>query len=120
MLGGTHLPVTWADVDDAEALRILLADNAASDAATNDNDALFELLQAMPSLEGTGYDGDDLDALTALLSPSDPTPPPAARDVPEPETGRYGVIVECKGEDDQRSIYERLTAEGYACRVVVA
>lgn len=31
----------------------------------------------------------------------------------------YQVIIECRGEDDQRAVYERMTAEGYTCRLTV-
>jgi DNA modification methylase len=65
------IPVTWIDVDDDHALRILLADNRTNDLATyNDNalaDLLKELQDATGTLDGTGYDGDDLDQLLADL-----------------------------------------------------
>jgi len=31
---------------------------------------------------------------------------------------QYGVIVMCDGEDDQERVYNRLTEEGYTCKVV--
>ena len=31
----------------------------------------------------------------------------------------YQVIIECRDENDQREVYERMTAEGYSCRVTV-
>lgn len=31
---------------------------------------------------------------------------------------QYAVTVMCKDEEDQQRIYERLTGEGYDCRVV--
>ena len=50
-----------------EALRILLADNRTTDLASYDNDGLEELLKELASsdkgLEGTLFDGDDLDSL---------------------------------------------------------
>lgn len=53
--------------DDDEALRILLADNRTTDLASYDNDGLEELLKELASsdkgLEGTLFDGDDLDSL---------------------------------------------------------
>ena len=61
------VPVHWVDVDDEAALRILLADNRTSDLATNDDAVMAELLMALAKTEiglpGTGYDGDDLDAI---------------------------------------------------------
>jgi hypothetical protein len=61
------IPVTWVDVSDEEAVRILLADNRTNDLASYNDDALAELLQDLMeqtgSLDGTGFDGDALDEL---------------------------------------------------------
>jgi ParB-like chromosome segregation protein Spo0J len=75
----TEIPVTWVDVDDDHALRILLADNRTNDLATYNDEALAELLKDLHAstgtLLGTGYDGDDLDELLANLNPSfEPVP----------------------------------------------
>lgn len=73
--GATEIPVAWVDVDDDEALRILLADNRTNDLASYDNTALADLLQEIMAeagtLDGTGYDGDDLDELLRDLSMPD-------------------------------------------------
>lgn len=64
-IGLAVVPVVWADVDDAEAERILLADNRASDLGGYDDAALVALLEQMDSgLAGTGYN----DADQALLA----------------------------------------------------
>jgi len=64
--GIEKLPVVWVDVDDERALRILLGDNRTSDLATNDDQALLELLKLLSESEeglvGTGYGDDDLTA----------------------------------------------------------
>lgn len=70
--GGTQAPVTWVDVNDGDALRILAVDNRANDLASYDPEALSALLDSLPDLAGTGYTADDLAALTG--SPSQ-TPP---------------------------------------------
>lgn len=66
-LGWTQIAATPVICDDESALRILLADNKASDLATYDNDQLEELLRELAlterSLEGTLFDGDYLDQL---------------------------------------------------------
>ena len=79
-LGWTDIDVVYLDCDDDTALRILLTDNAASDAASYDNNALALLLvdlaqQSPAGLVGTGHDGDTLDALLAdLAAPLAPFP----------------------------------------------
>ena len=54
------IPTIWADVDDAEALRIMLADNRTTRLGMDDPAALADLLQSLPDLAGTGFDGDAL------------------------------------------------------------
>jgi DNA modification methylase len=75
--GADSIPVTWVDVDDDHALRILLADNRTNDLATYNDEALAELLKDLHAstgtLLGTGYDGDDLDELLAELGHDKPT-----------------------------------------------
>lgn len=65
--GATEVPVAWVDVDDEAALRILLADNRTTRLGQDDPNVLATLLQELAvsdaGLAGTGYDGDDLDAL---------------------------------------------------------
>lgn len=82
--GAKQVPVIWLDVDEATATRVLLADNRTNDRASYDNAALAEILAELaagPGLEGTGYDGDDLDALIADLGGSvEPTGFPALTD----------------------------------------
>ena len=65
--GAVVVPVVWRDVDDETARRIMLADNRTADLGDYDNQALLDLLQGLPDLVGTGYDDDDLDAITHLL-----------------------------------------------------
>lgn len=69
--GAAEIPITWVDVDDDHALRILLADNRTNDLASYDDEALAEILKdlhaATGTLAGTGYDGDDLDQLLTDL-----------------------------------------------------
>ena len=68
-LGWTHIDAWLIDVTTDQAARIVIADNRTSDIASNDDDALAAILRALvdtpTGLAGTGYDGDDLDALLA-------------------------------------------------------
>lgn len=69
------VPVTYVDVDDELAHRILVADNRTSDLGTYDEAALAalltELAQSEAGLDGTGYDGDDLDQLLGDIARED-------------------------------------------------
>lgn len=64
-LGWSEIAVTWVDVDEATAWRILLIDNRASDVGAYDAEALRVLLEEAPTLEGTGFTFEDLDDLLA-------------------------------------------------------
>jgi len=65
VVGLKKVDIVELDVDDDEALRILLVDNRTNDLATYDQDALKSLLEVLArtekQLEGTGFDLDDLD-----------------------------------------------------------
>jgi len=93
-LGYDFLPVTWVDVSDEDALRILLADNRTGRLGSDDPNALAELLAELAAtdkgLTGTGFDGDALDQLlsdlagmpqSGLLADADPDAVPAAAEV---------------------------------------
>ncbi|MFZ5852268.1 MAG: ParB/RepB/Spo0J family partition protein [Actinomycetota bacterium] len=67
-LGWPTVAVTWVDVDDIAAARIVLADNRTAEIGTYDEDALINLLTGLDGLEGTGFDGDDLDDLIRGVS----------------------------------------------------
>ena len=104
--GATELPVTWVDVDDDHALRILLADNRTNDLATYDDHALADLLKSLHestgTLAGTGYDGDDLDDLVALLDG-----PPDLDNMAEPEPPTPRLTLQVTDETASRWIAHR-------------
>jgi DNA modification methylase len=80
--GASEVPVIWADVDDATARRVMLADNRTSDLATYDQAALAAALAAAAcdpeaGLAGSGWSDRDLsDLLDRAAKPAadDDTP----------------------------------------------
>jgi len=78
LLGWKQIEVTWVDVNDDEALRILLVDNRANDLANYNDHALNEILvglmQTEQQLAGTGFDADDLDLLIKDLDNATESP----------------------------------------------
>jgi len=68
-LGWKEIAATIIDVDDDQALRILLVDNRTNDLATYDDGVLIDLLESLvrsdAGLSGSGFDGSDLDELIA-------------------------------------------------------
>lgn len=132
ILGGNHrfqaaqltgmekIPVIWADVDDATAKRILLADNRTNDIAGYDDDALLAILEecrAEENLLGTGYDDKFVDDLLKKVQ-AEPLPDTGDAD-DDPLTEGWGVIVECDSESQQMRLLEQLNSEGLQCRALI-
>lgn len=93
--GLDSLPVAYVDVDDATALKILLADNRTNDLATYDNKELAELLADVSNtigLDGTGFDEAFLDGLIGELAQE--TPAGNADDVPEAQISKADELRE--------------------------
>lgn len=67
-LGWTQIAVTFVDVDDDEAARIVLVDNRTNDLASYNESELADLLQSLPDLTGSGYDAQALDDLLASVA----------------------------------------------------
>jgi ParB-like nuclease domain len=69
--GWERIAVVLLDVDDEQAVRIMLADNRTSDVASYADNELAQLLSEIadvdPSLFGTGWDTDSLDVLLETL-----------------------------------------------------
>jgi hypothetical protein len=109
------VPVLVLDVDEAEADKILLTHDPLAAMATvsqenldalltevkTESEALRELFDTMANeRRKRGWE----DAAVA------------SDDIAIPES--YQVVVECRDVDDQQSVYERMRAEGYRCRVL--
>lgn len=83
-----QIAATYVDVDDDQALRILLVDNRANDLAAYDDPALADILKQLMDteerLEGTGFDPDDLEQLLRDIEAEElPTIMGDPDDVPE-------------------------------------
>lgn len=97
---------------DEEARRINIADNRLSDIATDDKDALAELLSYLDGdYGGTGWTDADVAKLIE---------PPDFGDQPEDEIiPTFGVVIDCSSEEEQLRLLERLSAEGLSCRALM-
>lgn len=92
----THIAVTFVDVDDQQAARIVAVDNRANDIATYDFDQLKELLDTLPDLSGTGYTAEELDNLLAgnrtVVPPAALTDPDDVPDIPDDPISKPGDL----------------------------
>lgn len=111
----TRVPVVFlAGVSDAQAKALNIALNNTEAQGAYDQTRLADLLAEIDATgidlsETTGFPPDDVDSLLASLDETIREP-----EIPE----AYQVVVECDDECDQRTTYERLTAEGRTCRVL--
>lgn len=116
------VPVLVLDLDEREAKKLLavldpLAGMAESNQAAlvgllagveTESDAVRAMLDGMRVAGCQPAQGED-DCRTGFQ------PAQSAPDVPE----AFQVVVECRDEDQQREVFERLTGEGYSCRLLM-
>lgn len=127
-LGWSEIAATFVECTDDEAARIVLVDNRAGDLGTYDDELLAELLTALPDLEGTGYDHDDLDFLKAL-GEEPGTPDDLERTLDEADRSVWPTIkvqvdpamyedwLQCPGDDDLarlKGLLYGMTSDGTA------
>ena len=121
-LGWEEIAATFVECTDDEAARIVLVDNRAADLGSYDDELLVELLGNLESLEGTGYDDDDLDFLRALGEP--PSPSGGADDLDDAldaadrsawpwvkvqlDPDNHGEFTQVPGEDDTQRVLHLL------------
>lgn len=111
------VPVLVLDVSEEEANKLLAILDPLAGLAESDHDALLQLAnnadfespvlrQLLDDLtRDEAHSCEESDAPNET-NPIDPTPE------------LFQVLVECRDEDDQRSLFERLSAEGYTCRLL--
>lgn len=119
--GLDSLPVAYVDVDDATALKILLADNRTNDLATYDNKELAELLADVSNtigLDGTGFDEAFLDGLIGELAQE------TRQEIGQDETNMleesYQILITCSSESEQGELLSRFELEGLNCRALIS
>ena len=116
-----EVPVLIVDLDDAEADKLLAVLDPLAAMAEADHDALAGLLadvetqnEAVGSLlEKILRESSPLEDLAASEGEPSKGPPP---EVESPEA--YQVVVDCRDEDEQKTVYERLVADGLQCRLM--
>ena len=111
-LGAAEALVHYVDVDADQAAKIVLVDNRSNDLAGYNDEALLQLLQTLPDLDGTGYGSDDLERLLGLFAQEGDAPSIAL-------PNQWQVVVECVNEHQQTELLDRLEEEGYTCRALI-
>lgn len=85
-LGWKKIKVTYIEVDEESARKIVLADNRLTDLATYNEPLLKSLLTALPELEGTGFTQSEVETLDRLMTGKDKDPVSDSKPLPnDPE-----------------------------------
>ncbi|HEX3870195.1 MAG TPA: ParB N-terminal domain-containing protein [Pirellulales bacterium] len=110
-----EVPVLVLDVDAQEANKLLALLDPLSGMAGTDERLLADLLREVQSESEAVQQALDHLAKRAGI----PTDDALSNDDPGIElSDLYQVVVECRDEAQQRTLFEQLAAEGYKCRLV--
>jgi hypothetical protein len=107
------VPVLVLDVDEKEADKILLTHDPIAAMATVSSENVESLLAEVETESEAVRSM--LDSI-ASIAPGSAGGSAAAAPVAIPES--YQVVVECRDEEDQQAVFERMRADGYRCRVL--
>lgn len=90
-LGWKKIKVTYVDVDENQAKKIVLADNRLTDLAGYNEPLLKNLLTALPELEGTGFTQSEVESLDRLISGEDKAPMSDSKPLPSDPEVKIGM-----------------------------
>lgn len=95
-MGWDQIAATFVDVDDDEAARIVLVDNRTNDIAGYDDAELADLLESLPTLDGTGFDAASVEELVHGTEQEPAEAPESADELPEtaPALAQLGQVYE--------------------------
>ena len=95
-LGWKKIKITYIEVDETTARKIVLADNRLTDLAGYNEPLLKSLLQALPELEGTGFSASEVETLDRLTSGEEKSSigSKALPSEPEVKIGAWKFLVE--------------------------
>ena len=112
-----EVPVLVVDLTDEEAAKLLAVLDPLADLAEANRDVLAELIQEIETeSEAVRELLDGMLAEPELPGANDPhEDSPAEKTIPE----AFQVVVECRDETEQQEVYERLTAEGLRCKLLM-
>lgn len=117
-LGMAEVPVIIAEGwTDAQKKAYVIADNKLALNAGWDEDLLKlelgELHQLDYDMELLGFDGDELGKLMYEDAPENPV-----AQINQKVDGVFEIAITCKNEQEQETVYQLLTEQGYSCRVL--
>lgn len=114
-LGWTQIAAIRSDLVGPEAVAYAVVDNRSGELATWDMDELPRTIDSLdPALRAAaGFSQTEIDALHAAAADEIA----GAVDVEATVEHMFQIVVQCRDEDDQQRVYERLERDGYKCKV---
>jgi hypothetical protein len=111
-----EVPVLVLDLDEKEAAKLLALHDPLGELAGANEEVLADLLAEVDtSSEAVQAMLDEmLSAAGELADGESPAELPPEVNVPD----AFQVVVECQDETQQKAVFERMTAEGYKCRLL--
>lgn len=110
-----EVPVLVLDVDEKEAAKLLAVLDPLTGLAEANQDAMDRLLAEVETENAA------LQAVLDDLAAGDDDASDGESEQPLPEINlseTFQVVVDCRDEEDQKSVFEQLTAEGRKCRLL--
>ena len=112
----THIAVAWGDYDDKQQARLALADNRTAELSSWDDAALLEISGAFDEADREFFDALHLDEILpeaqAIEEPPAAEPAESGGGGNKAPAERWGIYIECTSEEQQRTLLEKLSAEG--------
>jgi len=118
-LGWTHLAAVRSGLSGPDRTAFAIADNRTAELASWDNEALAiglaELEKSAGALAATGFSEEEIAKLLASAGPEGGGDGPDGGATPE----RWCIVIECKGEAEQKRLLRRFAREGLECKAVI-
>jgi hypothetical protein len=108
-LGWTDIRVVRSDLPPTELTAFAIADNRTAELAEWDAEVLTGLL-SNPELGDVGFTDDEMKGFADTAGEDQDDPNGEIHET-------FEVVAQCRDERQQKELFEKLTAEGYSCRL---
>jgi site-specific DNA-methyltransferase (adenine-specific) len=108
LLGWTEIRIVRSDLPPTELTAFAIADNRTAELAEWDAEVLEKLLSDA-DLGDVGFTDEEMEKFAGKTGMGEG----AETEIHE----SFEVVVECRDEEQQKQLYERLRSEGYSCRL---
>jgi hypothetical protein len=108
-LGWESIQVVRSDLPMAELTAFAIVDNRTAELAEWDGDVLARLT-CDGELGDVGFSAEEMEKLCGQIVEPNAGEKPALKEA-------FEVVIECRDEQEQKQMFERLSSEGFSCRL---